>query len=527
MGMGTTPLNVRRWRGGAGHGAGQQDGQQGQQDGQHNGQQGQQDGQAEHDQPQSRVEREGRVLLWLLLAAALAAILIPSILLQQPARVFFLKLAAIGLLAFLPGWLYLQFIRNRGPSLYDEYVLNLFRLQIDEYRNLPAPPVHSSYHQLWRDDRSELASESRDTKDNLYRRKFETVYGPLAVSTRALLAKKLGLRDRAETFSPVIFATLLLGVGWVLVLQPELYGNVGLLAGLRLSGRPLLPAEALQYGFVGAYSFILQDLIRRYFREDLKAGAYISAVVRIVFVAVVVSAVHLVWPTARPEQEAVFAFLLGFFPQMGLQMLQAALTKPLRRLLPPIASDYPLSELDGLNLWYEARLLEEGIEDVQNLATANLVDVLLQTRLPVARLVDWIDQACLSLHLPRDGAQRRGMRDGLRLLGIRTATDLRRRATVTKDRAEFAGAFAAALGEPKETGTTLLVSHLKALDGDVNLWHVEQFRCHAWLTADGHRPAKSPANGAPPGASQGGAPNPAAASTTVTESTPATVDLGT
>jgi len=155
MGMGTTPLNVRRWRGGAGHGAGQQDGQQGQQDGQHNGQQGQQDGQAEHDQPQSRVEREGRVLLWLLLAAALAAILIPSILLQQPARVFFLKLAAIGLLAFLPGWLYLQFIRNRGPSLYDEYVLNLFRLHIDEYRNLPAPPVHSSYHQLWRDDRSQ------------------------------------------------------------------------------------------------------------------------------------------------------------------------------------------------------------------------------------------------------------------------------------------------------------------------------------------------------------------------------------
>jgi hypothetical protein len=470
------------------------------------------------EQEGRRLEGEGRVLLWLLLAAALAAILIPSILLQQPARVFLLKLVAVGLLAFLPGWLYLQFIRNRGPSLYDEYVLNLFRLHIDEYRNLPAPPVHTSYYQLWRDDHGDPG-----TKDNLYRRKFETVYGQLAVSTRALLAKNLGLRDRAETFSPVILATLLLGVGWVLVLQPELYGNVGLLAGLQLSGRPLLPSEALQYGFVGAYSFILQDLIRRYFRADLKAGAYISAVVRIVFVAVVVSAVHLVWPTARPEQEAVFAFLLGFFPQMGLQVLQAALTKPLRRWIPPIASDYPLSELDGLNLWYEARLLEEGVEDAQNLATANLVDVLLQTRLPVARLVDWIDQACLSLHLPRDADERRIVRDRLRRLGIRTATDLQRRAAMTDDRADFAAAFAAALGEPKATGTTLLTSHLKALDGDVNLWHVEQFRCHAWLTADRHPTASgSPIEQSPPQESQPGqsplaTPDPAAPSTTVTE----------
>jgi hypothetical protein len=454
---------------------------------------------------------EGRVLLWLLLAAAVAAILIPSILLQQPARVFLLKLVAVGLLAFLPGWLYLQFIRNRGPSLYDEYVLNLFRLHIDEYRNLPAPPVHTSYYQRWRDEHGDPG-----TKDNLYRRKFETVYGQLAVSTRALLAKNLGLRDRAETFSPVILATLLLGVGWVLVLQPELYGNVGLLAGLQLSGRPLLPSEALQYGFVGAYSFILQDLIRRYFRADLKAGAYISAVVRVVFVAVVVSAVHLVWPTARPGQEAVFAFLLGFFPQMGLQVLQAALTKPLRRWIPPIASDYPLSELDGLNLWYEARLLEEGIEDAQNLATANLVDVLLQTRLPVARLVDWIDQACLSLHLPRDADERRIVRDRLRRLGIRTATDLQRRAAMTEDRADFAAAFAAALGEPKATGTTLLVSHLKALDGDVNLWHVEQFRRHDWLTADRHPPAAAADSGSATGESRDAAPATAAPSTTVT-----------
>ena len=44
--------------------------------------------------------------------------------------------------------------------------------------------------------------------------------------------------------------------------------------------------------------------------------------------------------------------------------------------------------------------MEEGIEDMQNLATANLVDVILHTRVPVGRLVDWADQAKL-YHLDR------------------------------------------------------------------------------------------------------------------------------
>ena len=67
--------------------------------------------------------------------------------------------------------------------------------------------------------------------------------------------------------------------------------------------------------------------------------------------------------------------------------------------MPSLEADYPLSQLDGLNIWYEARLLEEGIEDMQNLVSANLVDVMLHSRVPVGRLVDWLDQAHLFLHL--------------------------------------------------------------------------------------------------------------------------------
>jgi hypothetical protein len=109
-----------------------------------------------------------------------------------------------------------------------------------------------------------------------------------------------------------------------------------------------------------------------------------------------------------------------------------------------------------LSIWYEVRLVEESIEDMQNLATANFVDVMLHTRVPVGRLVDWVDQAYLYLHLDRvergiaetrrarrnpaagpsvsqrlvGGSVQPGSRGGtrtrtvLRQVGIRTATDL-------------------------------------------------------------------------------------------------------
>jgi hypothetical protein len=42
---------------------------------------------------------------------------------QPHSRIFLLKLAAVALFASMPGLLYVQFIRFKGPSLYDEFVI--------------------------------------------------------------------------------------------------------------------------------------------------------------------------------------------------------------------------------------------------------------------------------------------------------------------------------------------------------------------------------------------------------------------
>src|SRR4249919_2848835 len=83
------------------------------------------------------------------LLATVAAALLPAVLFQPHSRIFLLKVAAIVMFASLPGLLYVQFVRFKGRSLYDEYVINLFRLKIDRYCNLPAPPKHTSYFAEW------------------------------------------------------------------------------------------------------------------------------------------------------------------------------------------------------------------------------------------------------------------------------------------------------------------------------------------------------------------------------------------
>ena len=254
-----------------------------------------------------------------LLLATVAAAVLPAVLFQPHSRIFLLKVAAIVIFASLPGLLYVQFVRFKGRSLYDEFVINLFRLKIDRYCNLPAPPRHTSYFAEWLAEHKKLADPGRD---NLYRRKFETVYGEQAVSTRELFADPAKRPARSEGLYPVVLATALLTLGWAIVVQPDLYHDFNLLGHLPFSGQPHLPYTALQFGFIGAYWFILQDLTRRYFRQDLKTAAYVSASVRLIVVTITVATVALL-PVGPPARLDVLAFFIGVFPQIGVQLLKS------------------------------------------------------------------------------------------------------------------------------------------------------------------------------------------------------------
>src|SRR4030095_12498211 len=111
----------------------------------------------------------------------------PALLLGREFQILLLKIGAILFFSLLPGLLYLQFIVVKGKTLREEYVLNLFRLHIDDYATLPEPPRASIFHACWSSSwkRRGQSPKPSATRDNLYLRKFEGLYG--AAITRTLL----------------------------------------------------------------------------------------------------------------------------------------------------------------------------------------------------------------------------------------------------------------------------------------------------------------------------------------------------
>jgi hypothetical protein len=371
------------------------------------------------------------VALVLLLAWALAW---PPLQVRPQAGVLSLEVFTVWSLSFLPGWLYIRFLGQRAGALWDEYVLSLHRLRWDSPRHLPKPPVNSEFYAEWLGYGGNLLAN----QPNIYRQKFDAYYGK-SVSRSG---RGEGPLVKIDALFPVFLTTAALAVCWTAVLWSP-----------RFTNDPASFWDVLKFGFLGAYSFILQMLIRRFFQSDLRPAAYANALLRLIVVLILVSALYQILPHDNPRGAAAIAFLIGFFPLAGMQAIQRFAATTLRVVVPSLSPPYPLNQIDGLSVWYEARLLEEGIEDMQSLATANFVDVILHTRVPVGRLVDWVDQAHLYLHLDRiegtwrerkhakagkesafppiaegsvTGSSRAGSktRTALRQFGIRRATDL-------------------------------------------------------------------------------------------------------
>jgi hypothetical protein len=58
--------------------------------------------------------------------------------------------------------------------------------------------------------------------------------------------------------------------------------------------------------------------------------------------------------------------------------------------------------IEGINVFHKVRLGEVGIDNVQNLAEANVIGLLLKTPFNPSQLIDWIAQAKLYLYFKDD-----------------------------------------------------------------------------------------------------------------------------
>ncbi len=368
----------------------------------------------------------GRLYDYLPFVGVVMAVIVLAVSLDGDDKIVALKAFAVLYFSLLPAILYLQFTARRTPTVWREYVLTLFRLHADDYSNLPEPAQTSRYHAPWKQARCGLVGSIdgiehvKREEQNVYRRRFEEQYGPLSMHEDRRDWRNQSVQLHRAHKLQVLVATLLITIGWVFVVQPEtVYGRSFTPGDFELRGLPAIPAESFAFAFLGAYFFVLQMLVRRFFQNDLKPTAYVNATMRIIIVILLVWVLDPLLPDSLGQAErSAIAFAIGVFPAIGWQALQSVVAVLLKRAVPSLEAKDPLSELDGMNVWYEARLVEEGIDGVQNLATVDIGNALLRTRIPPERLINWIDQALLRMHA------RKGDVEHLKRFGIHKATDL-------------------------------------------------------------------------------------------------------
>src|SRR5215469_1447347 len=154
----------------------------------------------------------------------------------------------------------------------------------------------------------------------------------------------------------------------------------------------------LLYAFIGVFVFNLGTMIRRLYLADISEQVFWGGVNRLLLS---MGLALVIMKSGFQNWGAEFYFSIGFLANIVLNWLLENALK-LLNVTQPRQDELPLQMVRGINLWKAYRLEEEGIDNVQNLATADVVDLVVRTHYSARTLIDWIDQSIVLSRLTSD-----------------------------------------------------------------------------------------------------------------------------
>jgi len=222
---------------------------------------------------------------------------------------------------------------------------------------------------------------------------------------------------------PILFVTLFSAIGFYILLAGNahvLFKGVVWVNGAtneqEIAFRTSL--VACGFAFLGAYVWSIQYIFRRMVTLDLPPGAYYNVSTRLVFSSFLILIYSHFSHAGGGQLSAtlpVIAFLTGIFPERLLNWLQDTAGDIFAKKT-HMAHTLPLEMIEGVGSFHKARLSELGIDNVQNLAHASLVEIIIKTPFPPRVIVDWMAQARLCLEFKEQV-------NCIRLAGVRSILD--------------------------------------------------------------------------------------------------------